>query len=58
MVATGLQPIVSGTKKAITELDGVIKNGQTGESEEKQSLDCVLINSDNADKLDNFVLSE
>jgi erythritol transport system substrate-binding protein len=58
MVATVLQPIVEGTKTAITQLDGVIKNGQTGVPDEKQSIDCVLITKDNADKLDNFVYSE
>ena len=58
MVATVLQPIVEGTKKAITQLDGVIKNGQTGVPDEKQSIDCVLITKDNADKLDNFVYTE
>ena len=58
MVATVLQPIVEGTKKAITQLDGVIKNGQTGVPDEKQSIDCVLITKDNADKLDNFVFTE
>lgn len=57
MVATVLQPIVEGTQKAITQLDSVIKTGATGVPDEKQALDCVLINKDNAAKLDNFVLS-
>ncbi|HEY5821888.1 MAG TPA: D-ribose ABC transporter substrate-binding protein [Propionibacteriaceae bacterium] len=56
MVATVLQPIVTGTEKAITQLDSVIKTGNTGVPEEKQALDCVLITKDNADQLDNFVL--
>ena len=41
MVATVLQPIVEGTKKAITQLDSVIKTGKTGVADEKQALDCV-----------------
>ncbi len=58
MVATVLQPIVEGTTKAITELDGVIKNGNTGVQEEKQALDCVLITKENAGNLNNFVLKK
>ena len=57
MVATVLQPIVEGTEKAITQLDSVIKTGSTGASDEKQALDCTLINKDNVDKLNNFVLA-
>lgn len=57
MVATVLQPIAEGTEKAITQLDSVIKTGETGVPEEKQALDCVLITKDNADKLKDFVLS-
>ena len=57
MVATVLQPIVEGTKKAIAQLDGVIKNGETGVPEEKQALDCVLITKENAAQLNNFVLA-
>ena len=57
MVATVLQPIVTGTESAITQLDNVIKNGKTGESEEKQAIDCVLITKENADQVNNFVVS-
>jgi erythritol transport system substrate-binding protein len=57
MVATVLQPIVEGTTKAVTQLDSVIKSGATGVPDEKQALDCTLINKDNADKVNNFVLS-
>lgn len=57
MVASVLQPIVEGTNKAITQLDGVIKNGQTGVPDEKQALDCTLINKDNAAQVTNFQLS-
>ena len=58
MVATVLQPIVEGTKKAIAQLDSVIRTGETGVAEEKQAIDCVLITKENAGKLNNFVLSE
>jgi erythritol transport system substrate-binding protein len=57
MVATVLQPIVEGTKKAAGQLDSVIRTGQTGVAEEKQALDCTLITKDNADQVNNFVLS-
>ncbi|SDV04130.1 monosaccharide ABC transporter substrate-binding protein, CUT2 family [Microlunatus sagamiharensis] len=57
MVATVLQPIVEGTNKAITELDSAIKTGNTGVPDEKQALDCTLINKDNADQVNNFQLS-
>jgi erythritol transport system substrate-binding protein len=57
MVATVLQPIVEGTTKAVQQLDSVIKTGNTGVPDEKQSLDCTLINKDNADKVNNFEIS-
>lgn len=58
MVATVLQPIVDGTQKAITQLDSVIKTGQTGVPEEKQALDCTLITKANADQVQDFVLQK
>ncbi len=57
MVATVLQPIVEGTTKAIAELDSAIKTGSTGVPDEKQALDCTLINKDNADQVNNFQLN-
>ena len=57
MVATVLQPIVEGTKKAIAQLDSVIRTGETGVAEEKQAIDCVLITKENAANVDNFVYS-
>lgn len=57
MVATVLQPIVEGTKKAAAQLDSVIRTGETGVPDEKQALDCVLITKDNADQVNNFVFS-
>lgn len=57
MVATVLQPIVTGTTLAVKYADDYIKNG-TEPDPEKQAIDCVLITADNADKLSGFVLSE
>lgn len=57
MVATVLQPIVEGTKKAIAQLDTVIRTDETGVPEEKQAIDCVLITKENADQVQNFVMS-
>ena len=57
MVATVLQPIVEGTTKAVAQLNSVITTGQTGVPEEKQALDCTLINTDNAARVNNFELS-
>lgn len=57
MVATVLQPIVEGTTKAVEQADSFIRTGKTGVAEEKQAIDCTLINKDNADKVNNFVLS-
>jgi erythritol transport system substrate-binding protein len=58
MVATVLQPIVEGTTKAVAQLNSVLTSGNTGVGDEKQAIDCVLITKDNADQLDNFVLSQ
>jgi erythritol transport system substrate-binding protein len=58
MVATVLQPIVEGTTKAVAQLNSVLTSGNTGVADEKQAIDCVLITKDNADQLDNFVLSQ
>jgi erythritol transport system substrate-binding protein len=58
MVATVLQPIVTGTEAAIEQLDSVIKDGKTGVDEEKQAIDCVLITKENANTVNNFVVSQ
>jgi erythritol transport system substrate-binding protein len=58
MVATVLQPIVEGTTKAVAQLNSVLTTGNTGVAEEKQAIDCVLIDKDAAANLDNFVLSQ
>jgi erythritol transport system substrate-binding protein len=57
MVATVLQPIVEGTKKAIAQLDSVIRTGNTGVADEKQAIDCILITKSNAANVNNFVYS-
>lgn len=53
--ATGLQPIAYIAEQAVVQADQYIKTGSTG-MEEKQLMDCVLINADNAATLDNFAL--
>jgi erythritol transport system substrate-binding protein len=58
LVATVVQPIVEGTTTAMNQLDSVIRTGETGVSEEKQALDCVLVTKDNADTVQNFVVGE
>ena len=52
--ATGLQQIAYITELAVKQADQFIKTGSTG-AEEKQLIDCLLINNDNAKNLDNFV---
>jgi erythritol transport system substrate-binding protein len=49
---------VTGTEAAIEQLDSVIKDGKTGVDEEKQAIDCVLITKENADTVNNFVVSQ
>jgi len=58
LVATVVQPIVEGTTQAVNQLDSVIRTGETGAPEEKQALDCVLITKENADTVQDFVVSE
>ncbi|GAB4085127.1 D-ribose ABC transporter substrate-binding protein [Myceligenerans cantabricum] len=58
MVATVLQPIVQGTTLAVEQAHDYLENGETGVADEKQAIDCVLITADNADTVDDFVVSE
>ncbi len=53
--ATGLQPIAYISEQAVVQADEYIKNGKT-DKEEKQLMDCVLINAENAASLENFAL--
>lgn len=55
--ATVLQPAYQQAQLAVTQADQFIKTGATG-VEEKQLMDCVLINAENAAKLETFALSE
>lgn len=54
--ATVLQPAAQIAQMAVDQADQYIKTGKTGQPE-KQSVDCVLINKDNAAKLTNFALA-
>ena len=56
-LATGLQQIDLITRNAVNQANDYLTTGSTG-MEEKQLVDCVLINADNAEKLDNFVYTE
>lgn len=55
-LATGLQQIDVITRNAVHQADDYLNNGTTG-LDEKQLVDCVLIDAENADQLDNFVYS-
>ena len=55
--ATVLQTCAYNARLAVQQADKYIKTGSTG-APEKQLTDCVLIDINNAAKLDNFVLSE
>ena len=50
MAYTVLQPIVTLAKMAIAQADSFLKTGKTGVADEKQSVDCVLVNPDNVAK--------
>ena len=55
--ATVLQPAYRIAQIAVEQADKYLKSGSTGE-DEKQLRDCVLINADNADKLETFALAD
>lgn len=55
--ATVLQPAYRQAQLAVEQADQYLKTGKTG-LDEKQLMDCVLINADNADKLETFALSQ
>ena len=54
--ATVLQPAYAQAQMAVTQAHEYIKNG-TKPAQEKQLMDCVLINADNAAKLETFALT-
>jgi erythritol transport system substrate-binding protein len=55
--ATVLQPIVKLSEMAVEQADQYIKSGKA-DKPEKQSIDCVLINSDNVGKYTTFGLKD
>lgn len=55
--ATVLQPAYQQAQNAVEQADKFIKTGKTG-LEEKQLMDCILINADNAGKLETFALTQ
>jgi erythritol transport system substrate-binding protein len=54
--ATVLQPAYAQAQMAVEQAHAYITTGKTP-AEEKQLMDCVLINSDNADQLETFALT-
>lgn len=54
--ATVLQPAYAQAQTAVEQADKFLAEGSTG-MEEKQLMDCVLVNADNAAKLETFALS-
>ncbi|MCR5762992.1 MAG: D-ribose ABC transporter substrate-binding protein [Treponema sp.] len=55
--ATGLQQAARIAEMAVEQAQQYLKTGSTG-LPEKQLVDCVLINKENARKLDNFAMSK
>ncbi|WP_019997972.1 D-ribose ABC transporter substrate-binding protein [Aureimonas ureilytica] len=55
--ATVLQPAYRQAQLAVEQAKQYLDTGKTG-VEEKQLMDCVLINADNADKLETFALKD
>ncbi|MDH7788567.1 erythritol transport system substrate-binding protein [Ochrobactrum sp. 19YEA23] len=55
--ATVLQPAFAQAQNAVVQADEFIKSGKKP-AEEKQLMDCVLINGDNAEKLETFALKD
>lgn len=55
LVATGLQPAVLISELAVQQAHAFITTGETGE-DEKQSIDCVVINAANADSYTLFAI--
>ena len=53
--ATLLQPAFAQAQMAVEQANDYIKNKKSPEKE-KQLMDCVLINGDNAPKLETFAL--
>jgi erythritol transport system substrate-binding protein len=54
--ATVLQPASKISQMAVDQADAYLKNGKTDQPE-KQSVDCVLVNPDNAKQVTNFAVA-
>ncbi len=57
IMATVVQPVVHLSELAVDQADQYIKNGKAGQ-DEKQTIDCVLINPDNVAKYSAFGLKD
>lgn len=55
LLATGLQPAVLISQLAVQQADSFVQTGETGE-DEKQSIDCIVINAENAESYTLFAL--
>ncbi|MCV2394208.1 D-ribose ABC transporter substrate-binding protein [Actinotalea sp. M2MS4P-6] len=55
MLATGLQPAVQIAQMAVEQADQFIRTGSTG-ADEKQSIDCILIDKSNVDRYTLFAI--
>ena len=51
-----LQPASKISQMAVDQADEYIKNGKAGQPE-KQSVDCVLVNADNAKSVTDFAVA-
>ena len=51
-----LQPASQIAEMAVEQADAFVKTGKASQAE-KQSVDCVLVNAENADKVTNFAVS-
>ena len=58
MAYTVLQPIANLAKMAVEQAHSYLTTGDTGVADEKQTVDCVLINPDNVSKYTSWALSE
>lgn len=56
MAYTVLQPIVTLAKMAVAQAHSFLTTGKTGVADEKQSVDCLLINPDNVAKYTSWAL--
>lgn len=55
--ATVLQPASQIAEMAVQQADEYIKGGNKASKPEKQSVDCILVTAENADKVTNFAYS-